>query len=87
MESSHPSEAELARASLRSIAAFAARNATRIYPILQHHYGEQSGAFYILIAAIRATAEAKPLDLIEAGASEVFPSVAAFVDALLVGRA
>ena len=60
MPSSHPSGAELARASLRAIAAFAARNATRIYPILQHHYGEHSGAILTLICAIRATAEAKP---------------------------
>ena len=43
MQSSHPSEAELAGASFRAIAAFAARNATRIYPILQHHYGEHPG--------------------------------------------
>ena len=67
MQSSHPSETELARASLRAIAAFAARNAMRIYPILQHHYGEHSGVILTLISAVRATAEAKPFDLIEAG--------------------
>ena len=49
MQSSHPSETELAGASLRAIAAFAARNATRIYPILQHHYGEHSGVILTLI--------------------------------------
>ncbi len=70
MQSSHPSETELARASLRAIAAFAARNAMRIHPILQHHYGEHSGVIHTLISAVRATAEARPFDLIEAGASQ-----------------
>ncbi len=70
MPSSHPSETELAGASLRAIAAFSARNAMRIYPILQHHYDEHSGVIHILISAVLATAEAKPFDLLEAGASQ-----------------
>ena len=69
MQFSHPSETELARASLRAIAAFAARNAMRVYPILQHHYVEHSGAIHTLISAVHATAEARPFDLIEAEAS------------------
>jgi len=75
MEFSHPSEAELAGTSLRAIAAFAARNAMRVYPILQHHYGENSGVIHTLISAVCATAEARPFDLIEAGASRAVKSL------------
>ncbi len=47
MGSSHPSEIELAGASLRAIAAYAERNAMRVYPILRHHYGEHSGVIHL----------------------------------------
>ena len=70
MQPSQPSVTELAGASLRAIAAFAARNAMRVYPILEFHYGEHSGAIYTLISAVHATAEARPFDLYEAGASQ-----------------